>query len=234
MIASVIETTTESKLKERFAAVIFDMDGVIVDSEPRHIRSFMHIFRELGMEQTHGIDFEAYLGKSDESVWVDFVAMHQPEKSLRELQAWKQDHLIEILHEEKPIFPGIPQLVDQLAAKVPLAVASGSLHPVIDAVLEIGGFRERFQHVVSVQDVGKTKPAPDIFLRTAELLQVDPLDICVIEDSAAGVQAALSAGMQVIAITNSLNAEQLAEATCVVESYQEIEELLLPTVEQVV
>lgn len=230
MIAPAIETTSSTALKDRFAAIIFDMDGVIVDSEPRHIRAFMDIFRELGCEHTHGIDFEAYLGKSDESLWVDFVEMHQPEKSLRELQDWKQNHLIEILKEEEPIFPGIPALVDQLAASVPLAIASGSLHPVIEAVLEIGDLRAQFQHIVSVQDVGKTKPAPDIFLRTAELLEVEPADICVIEDSAAGVQAALNAGMQVIAITNSLTATQLAEATCVVNTYAEIEELLVPAV----
>ncbi|MGB0583386.1 MAG: HAD family hydrolase, partial [Limisphaerales bacterium] len=210
MIAPVIETTTETKLKERFAAIIFDMDGVIVDSEPRHIRAFMDVFRELGYEHNHGINFESYLGQSDEAVWIDFCDMHQPEKPRHELQDWKQSHVINILKEEEPIFLGLPSLVEKLAARVPLAVASGSLHPVIDAVLEIGNLREKFQHVVSIQDVSHPKPAPDVFLRAAELLAIDPADICVIEDSAAGVQAALSAGMQVIAITNSLPAAQLA------------------------
>lgn len=209
MTEPVLANDPNAELKTRFSAVIFDMDGVIVDSEPRHIRAFMDIFRELGYEHTHGIEFEAYLGKSDESVWIDFVDMHQPEHSLSELQAWKQRHLISILHDEKPIFPGLPDLVNQLAANIPLAVASGSLHPVIDTVLEIGGFRDRFQHVVSISDVGKTKPAPDVFLRAAELLGIDPAEICVIEDSAAGVQGALNAGMQVIAITNSLSRDQL-------------------------
>jgi len=228
MIAREIVTAAGSPLRERFSAVIFDMDGVIVDSEPRHIRAFMDVFKEMGYEHDHGIDFEAYLGKSDESVWIDFVAMNKPDKSLPELQEWKQSHLINILKDEEPIFPGLPHLVERLANLVPLAVASGSLHPVIDAVLEIGNLRRHFQHVVSVQDVGKTKPAPDIFLRTAELLAIDTAEICVIEDSAAGVEAALAAGMQVIAITNSLTRDKLGRATCVVDSYEEIGQLLLP------
>lgn len=230
MIAPALENEPTTALKNRFSAVIFDMDGVIVDSEPRHVRAFLDVFREMGYEHNHGIDFEAYLGQSDEAVWVDFCDMHKPEKSLRELQDWKQSHLINILKEEEPIFPSLPELVDQLAAHVPLAVASGSLHPVIDAVLEIGNLRPHFKHVVSIQDVGKPKPNPDVFIRAAELLQISPTEICVIEDSVAGIKAALAAGMQVIAITNSLTRQQLSEATVVVDHYEEIQKLLLPSV----
>lgn len=230
MISPALENEPNTALKSRFSAVIFDMDGVIVDSEPRHVRAFVDVFREMGYEHNHGIEFETYLGQSDEAVWIDFVDMHQPKKTLQELQDWKQSHLINILREEEPIFPSLPALVDQLAAHVPLAVASGSLHPVIDAVLEIGGLRPNFQHVVSIQDVPNAKPAPDVFLRAAELLKIDPAEICVIEDSAAGIKAALAAGMQVIAITNSLTREQLAEATVVVDTYEEIEKLLVPAV----
>ena len=227
MIATDSSTPTSTALKDRFSAVIFDMDGVIMDSEPRHVQAFMDVFRELDMEHTHGINFEAYLGKSDESVWVDFVDMHRPEKSLPELQAWKQGRLIEILQEEEPIFPGIPDLVKLLTEHVPLAVASGSLHPVIDAVLQLDGLRQYFNAIVSIEDVGnRTKPEPDVYLRAAELLKVDPAEICAIEDSAAGVQAALNAGMQVIAITNSLPAEQLVHATRVVDTFDEVRDLL--------
>jgi len=80
---------------------------------------------------------------------------------------------------------------------------------------------------VSVEDVPRGKPAPDIFLRTAELLGESPESCWVIEDSAAGVHGALAAGMSVIAITNSLPSEKLAAATHVVDTYEEIETLLL-------
>ena len=212
---------------KRFRAIIFDMDGVIVDSEPRHERAFREIFHEMGYGQTHGIHFPDYYGRSDRALWVDFIAKHQPPQPLDELLAWKQSHFLKILQADQPIFAALPDLVAKLAARHQLAVASGSLHPVIDEVLAMKNLRQFFPVVVSVQDVARGKPAPDVFLRAAELLRVEPRDCCVIEDSAAGVEAALAAGMSVIAITNSLPREQLTRATRVVGTYEEIERLLL-------
>jgi beta-phosphoglucomutase-like phosphatase (HAD superfamily) len=89
--------------------------------------------------------------------------------------------------------------------------------------------RRFFSVVASTQDVGKTKPAPDVFLHAARLLGVPTARCCVIEDSAAGVTAARAAGMEVIAITNSLPRERLVGATHIVDTYAEIERLLVPT-----
>jgi HAD superfamily hydrolase (TIGR01509 family) len=214
-------------MMKRFHAVIFDMDGVIVDSEPLHERAFREVFHELGYGDTHGMDFVAYYGRSDEALWRDFIAKHKPLQSLPELLARKRNRFLKLLEAEQPLFEGLPELVERLAARYPLAVASGSPHPVIDGVLEIRSLRRFFPVVVSAQDVAREKPAPDIFLRTADRLDVAPADCCVIEDSAAGVRAALAAGMSVIAITNTLAAERLAEATHVVRTYAEIAALLL-------
>ena len=211
----------------QFSTIIFDMDGVIVDSEPRHERAFHEVFHALGYGTTHGMDIPNYLGRSDRAVWVDFIAKHQPPQTLEELLAWKQNHLIGILKAEEPIFAALPELVAKLAARYQLAVASGSLHAVIDEVLAMKNLRRFFPVVVSVQDVARGKPAPDVFLRAAELLRVEPRECCVIEDSAAGVEAALAAGMNVIAITNSLPREKLTHATHVVNTYAEVEQLLL-------
>jgi len=118
-------------------------------------------------------------------------------------------------------------LVEQLAPRYKLGVASGSPHAVIDEVLRLENLRRFFPVVVSVTDVGKGKPAPDVFLRTAELLRVAAKDCCVIEDAAVGIEAALAAGMDVIAITNTLPAGKLSRASRVVKHYAEIEALLL-------
>ena len=209
-----------------FSAVIFDMDGVIIDSEPRHERAFLDVFEQMGYGQTHGVHFEHYIGRSDRAVWLDFISRHNPKWSLDELTEWKQRHVIEILRREQPIFEGLPELVAQLASRHRLAVASGSVHPVIDAVLAMRSLRHHFPVVVSVQDVAQGKPAPDIFLRAAEMLGVEPATCCVIEDSAAGVTAARAAGMTAIAITNTLPAEKLAHAHHIVRTYGEIERLL--------
>ncbi|MBM3830072.1 MAG: HAD family phosphatase [Verrucomicrobia bacterium] len=209
-----------------FSAVIFDMDGVIIDSEPRHQRAFLEVFAQMGYGQTHGIQFERYLGRSDRAVWVDFIAQHKPKWTLDELIAWKQNHLIEIIRREQPIFNGLPELLAKLAPRYRLAVASGSVHLVIDEVLAMRGLRAFFPVVVSVQDVAHGKPAPDVFLRAAERLGVAPAACCVIEDSAAGVTAARAAGMTAIAITNTLPAEKLTQAQYLVRTYEEIGRLL--------
>ena len=210
-------------------AIIFDMDGVIVDSEPLHELAFRQIFAEMGYaDDRHGIEFPHYYGKSDRALWLDFIALHQPPQPLEELLAWKQNRFLTILRERRPIFPPIPDLVAALAARFPLAVASGSNHPVIDEVLAMHGLRRFFSAVVSVQDVTRPKPFPDVFLRAAALLGVAAEACVVIEDSAAGVQGARDAGMRVIAITNSLPAAQLTQAHHIVRTYDEIEALLLP------
>ena len=213
---------------KQFEAVIFDMDGVIVDSEPLHERAFRDVFHKLGFGETHGMDFPAYYGRSDRALWQDFVTKHQPAQTLDFLADWKQKRFIELVKQEEPIFSGLPGLLEKLAAVCSLAVASGSLHPVIDEILAMKNLRRFFPVVVSVQDVAHPKPAPDVFLRAAQLLSVAPERCWVIEDAAFGVEAALAAGMRVIAITNSLPAAKLARATHVVKTYAEIERLLLP------
>jgi HAD superfamily hydrolase (TIGR01549 family) len=207
-------------------AIIFDMDGVIVDSEPLHERAFLDIFDELGFGRRHGIHFPDYYGKSDRTVWTDFIARHGSPRSFEELLEWKRRRFSALLQAHQPIFDGLPDLVARLAPRYALAIASGSEHPVIDEVLALKKLRSYFEVVVSSQDVARGKPAPDIFLRAAELLGVDPAACCVIEDSTAGVAGALAAGMQVIGITNSLPPEKLVGATQVVSSYEEIERLL--------
>jgi HAD superfamily hydrolase (TIGR01509 family) len=211
---------------QRYKAVIFDMDGVIVDSEPLHERAFLEVFRQMGCGDSHGMDFAAYYGRSDRALWLDFVAKHHPPQSLEELIAWKQRQFLELLRREQPVPDGVERLLGELAPRYALAVASGSVHAVIDEVLAMRDLRRFFRVVVSVQDVASGKPAPDVFLRTAELLAISPRDCCVIEDSAAGVEAALAAGMGIIAITNTLPAEKLAQATHVVSQYEDIERLL--------
>jgi HAD superfamily hydrolase (TIGR01549 family) len=118
-------------------------------------------------------------------------------------------------------------LLVKAAGRYPLGLASGSRHTTIDAVLALRGLRRHFKAIVSSQDVKRGKPAPDIFLRTAELLGVNPGKCWVIEDSAAGVEAAKAAGMRVIGITNSLPPPRLAHAHHVVGGYEEIARLIL-------
>ena len=212
---------------QQLRAVIFDMDGVIVDSEPRHERAFLEVVRELGYGDKLGMQFADYIGRSDKDLWVAFVARHNPPQSLNELLALKRRRTLEILRREQPVFDGVPKLVEKLAARYVLALASGSDREVVAEVLKLKGLGRFFAAVVSGSDIQHGKPAPDIFLRTAELLNVPPQSCCVIEDSKPGIAAALAAGMTVIAITNTHPAQELQRATHVVSTYADIERLLL-------
>lgn len=210
-----------------FRAVIFDMDGVIVDSEPRHEQAFYEVVREIGYGDTHGVHFPDYVGRRDQELWVDFVAKHNPPHSLDELLARKRERVLEIIRNEKPLFDGLPELIKKLASRVPLALASGSERPVVEEVLNLDGLRQFFRVTVSGSDITRGKPDPQIFLQTAALLGIAPEDCWVIEDSKPGIAAALAANMRVIAITNTHPAEELQAATAVAKTYAEIERLLL-------
>jgi HAD superfamily hydrolase (TIGR01509 family) len=207
-------------------AVIFDMDGVIVDSESRHEQAFLDTVERIGYGQTHGINFQNYVGRSDRELWQEFLSRHQPGYSAEELLRMKSQRVIEILQRDQPLFEGLPELIEQLAARYRLALASGSDRIIVEAVLDLGGLRRYFPVTVSCNDVARGKPAPDIFLRAAGQLGVPPRDCWVIEDSKPGVAAGRAAGMTVVAITNTHPAEELAEADFVVATYPEIARLL--------
>jgi HAD superfamily hydrolase (TIGR01509 family) len=208
-------------------AVIFDMDGVIVDSEPRHERAFLEVVTQLGYGDSHGIEFSKYLGRTDRELWVDFVARHQPPHTLEELLAMKRERVLEILRKDQPLFEGLPELIEKLAARYQLGLASGSEPLVVEEVLRFRMLRRFFSAVTTASEVKRGKPAPDIFLRAAQMLGVAPCDCWVIEDSKPGVAAGLAAGMKVIAITNTHPAKDLGHATKVVGTYEEIERILL-------
>ena len=217
----------EQKSDREFKAVIFDMDGVIVDSEPRHERAFLEVVREIGYGKTHGVRWADWVGRSDHELWLDFVAKHRPAQSLEELLKMKRDRVLEIIRREEPIFAGLAGLVENLSRVCKLGLASGSERPVVEAVLSLQDLRRFFSATVTASDIKRGKPAPDIFLRAAELLSVAPGDCWVIEDSKPGVAAGLAAGMRVIAITNTHPAHELRPATRVVADYTEIQRFLL-------
>ena len=203
------------------------MDGVIVDSESRHERAFLEVVQEIGYSDKLDLRFADYIGRSDQALWRDFVAGHKPSQSVEELLAMKRRRVVDLIRREQPLFDGLPALVEKLAGRYALGLASGSEREVVEEVLGINRLGRFFSAVVSDADVKHGKPAPDIFLRAAELLKVAPPDCCVVEDSKPGVAASLAAGMEVIAITNTYPAEELRHATHGVRTYEEIERLLL-------
>jgi len=210
----------------RTEAVIFDMDGVIVDSEPRHEAAFLEVVREIGYGDRLNLRFDDFVGRSDHELWLAFINAHGPPHTLQELLELKRQRVIEIIRREQPLFEGLTALVEKLALNYRLGVASGSERLVVEEVLALQGSRKFFRAAVTASDVQHGKPAPDIFLHTAKLLAVSPENCWVIEDSKPGIAAGRAAGMRVIAITNTYPPGQLRQATYVVNTYAEIEQLL--------
>jgi len=177
-----------------FQAVIFDMDGVIVDSEPSHERAFLEVMRDLGYGDTHGLRFADYVGRPDEVLWQDFIARHHPPQSNEELLALKTRRVVEIIRRDQPVFAGVVELIEKLAARYVLALASGSERQIVREVLGLKCLGRFFSVSVAGSEVRHGKPAPDIFLRAAEMIRVPPRACCVIEDSKPGIAAGLAAG----------------------------------------
>lgn len=208
----------------RFDAVIFDMDGVIVDSEPIHEMSFLELWQEMGYGDNHGIHFPDFYGRSDRVLWETFIEKHHPPQPIEELLGLREERLVQMLRDKQPIFDGIPTLVRRLAKHLPLAIASGSVHRIINEVLAMRDLRRYFCCTASSEDVANSKPQPDVFLLAAERLNVKPASCCVIEDTVAGVIAGKAAGMTVMGITNTFKSEALDQAGAdhVYQSYSAI------------
>ena len=181
-------------------AVIFDMDGVLVDSEPLHHRSTQAALGARGVSYTER-DNRAFFGATDaEMLRVLRILFDLPDATAALVEA-KTRHLVDLIRTEARPLPGVPGVPLRLReAGLPLALATASRRPVIQAVLETIGLQDAFRAIVSGEEVARGKPAPDAFLMAARRLGVEPERCLVVEDSRNGVLAGKAAGMTVAAI----------------------------------
>lgn len=183
-------------------AVVFDLDGVVVDSEQVWDDVREQLAKERGGRWHAGAQ-AAMMGMSSPE-WSAY--MHEViglEESPEEINAEVVRRMLQRYRAELPLIPGATDAVRRLAGEFRLAVASSSNRPLIEAVLETAGIAERFEVTVSSEEVARGKPAPDVYLEAARRLGVEPARAAAIEDSANGIRAAHAAGMRVIAIPNA-------------------------------
>jgi HAD superfamily hydrolase (TIGR01509 family) len=206
------------------AAVIFDLDGVLLDSEQVWNRAKEELVRERG-------------GRWREEAPRDMMGMSSPEWS-----AYLRDELgvdlepgaisddvvarVErIYRDDLPALDGATEAVERLAGRWPLGLASSSNREIIDLFLELSGLAERFAVTISSEEVERGKPAPDVYLEAALRLGAEPARCAAIEDSENGIRAARAAGMRVLALPNPHyppDPEALAEANEVIGSLHEL------------
>lgn len=210
-------------------AVVFDLDGVLLDTEQIWDEVREALARERGGRYDERAQ-QAMMGMSS-GEWSSF--MHD-ELGLREppeeISAEVVRRLLARYRERLPLIPGAVKAVERLAGRWPLAVASSSNRELIEEFLDGSGLRALFRASVSSEEVGRGKPAPDVFLEAARRLGVAPARCAAIEDSTNGLRAARAAAMRVIAVPNvhyPPSADVLALADAVVGSPAELTEAVV-------
>ncbi len=205
-------------------AVIFDMDGVIIDSESLHIEVVLDILKGLDIVLSYN-DITGYIGISNSYMWGELIGRYGIRKTVSELIDIQHVMNIEVLDSHEDIaMPGIIELLEEIKnSGLKTAIASSSTIDYIDAVVDKLGIARYFDAIISGEQVARGKPNPDIFIRAAELLDVRPAECIVIEDSDNGIRAAVDAGIRVIGLKNPNSGNQsLAGADRVVHSLGEI------------
>jgi HAD superfamily hydrolase (TIGR01509 family) len=201
-------------------AVVFDLDGVLIDSEQVWDDVRERLVRERG-GRWHERAQRDMMGLSSQE-WSRYM---QERLGLREtpeeINAEVVRRMLERYADGPPWLPGALDAVRRMADAFPLGLASSSNRELIDAVLEAGGITQLFRATVSSEEVGRGKPAPDVYLEAARRLGVAPERAAAIEDSESGIRSGRAAGMLVVAIPNSHYppaAEALAAADVVLDS----------------
>jgi HAD superfamily hydrolase (TIGR01509 family) len=205
-------------------AVVFDLDGVLIQSE----EIWNEVREQLAQERGGRYDERAQRAMMGMSApeWSRY--MHEmvglpesPDEIVAEVVALMEARY----REELPLIPGAVEAVERLAARWPLGVASSSNRILIDLVLQLSGLERFFKATVSSEEVARGKPAPDVYVEACRRLGVEPTRAAAIEDSHAGIASATAAGMRVIAIPNPSfppGDEALAEADVVLESLAQL------------
>ena len=205
-------------------AVVFDLDGVIVDSEQVWDDVREEYTRDVGGTYTAAAARDM-MGMSS-AEWSRYMADELGAPGTpAEINAAIVARMLARYGESPPLIPGAEEAVRRIAARWPLAVASSSNPELIEVVLRAAGLRELFPVVVSSQDVGRGKPAPDVYLEAARRLGVESARCAAVEDSHNGILSAKAAGMRVVALPNPHfppDDEALAQADAVVPSIAEL------------
>jgi len=203
-------------------AVIWDLDGVIIDSAEEHRKAWQRLAREEGIRMTDE-DFWATFGKRNDDIFKVIWGDLPPEK-VKELADRKEAYFREYIRETAAPLPGAMELMRGLyEAGFAQALASSTPIENIDLISEVLGLKRYLTVLVSGETVTRGKPAPDIFLKAASELGVSAGRCVVIEDAVAGVQAAHAAGMRCIAVAGNRDLPGLREAELMVRSLTEVD-----------
>lgn len=222
-------------IKSMIKAVIFDMDGLLIDSEPLWEKTNSRIFKQLGINLTmdHHV---AMRGRSLRENLEHFYSQ-QPWQGMSSAEAEKLivEEMIKLIKTDGALMPGVHKALQVCKkASLPVAIASGSSIELIEAVVDTLEIREHFHHIYSAQFEPYGKPHPGVFIKVAEHFKVPPADCLVFEDSPSGVLAAKAAKMKCIAVPDPdvKNNPFVQTADIILNSLEEFDEPMLAQLDQ--
>lgn len=200
-------------------AVIFDMDGVLVDNSNHHQQAFKEYFMQFG-----GKEFSRDMfGKSNEDILSAMFPDITAEK-IKEYADGKEAYYRKIYQPHMKPLNGLIELLKTLKLNgIKTAVGSSAPTANVDFVLDGLNIRQYFDKVVDSSGVNKAKPAPDIYLKAAKLLNISPANCVVFEDAIAGIQAARNAGMKVVGVATTLNLDELNNVDAKVQDFTKVD-----------
>jgi beta-phosphoglucomutase family hydrolase len=203
-------------------AVIWDMDGVLADTAPHHLRAWQETFTKRGINFTEA-DFMRGFGVRNDAIIRNTLGEQTTDAETETIAREKEATFRRIIGKDIKPLPGALELVRALYEKgVKMAIASSTVIENIRLIVGSLGIEKYFKAVITGHDVTKGKPSPQVFLVAAQRLGVEPQNCLVFEDAVAGVKAAKSAGMYCVAITSTHPREKLAEADLVVDSLEKV------------
>jgi beta-phosphoglucomutase len=205
-------------------AIVFDFDGVLADSEPLHLLAYQQVLSDLGVTLTREEYYAEYLGYDDVGVFTAIAKAHGWEMNETKLAALvdEKGRVFDAMIETTDVlYPGVEACIEGLAAEYPLGIASGALRPEIEAILGRARLDRHFRFIVASGDTGRSKPAPDPYLRAAELHALPPTACLAIEDSHWGIVSARDAGLSCVGITTTYPRAELQRANRIIDSLSE-------------
>jgi len=210
-------------------AVIFDMDGVIVDSSHIHIEAEKQTMLKYGIRISCK-ELQKYTGMTAKFMFTDLIKKYKLNTTFEKIFNEKEKILFRLLEEGTRPTKGVVELIKKLKEEnIKLGIASSAHKRLIRYVLEELKITHRFDSIVSSEDITHSKPNPEIFLKSANELSVSPTDCLVIEDAELGVEAAKNAGMKCVGYRNPNSGNQdLSKADTVIDDFSKlaIKELL--------
>jgi beta-phosphoglucomutase len=207
------------------AAIVFDFDGVIANSEPLHLRAYQEVLAGLGVTLERDEYYAQYLGFDDIGA---FQAIGEARG-----RAWSDEEIGALATRKTVVFdrmaasgdvlyPRAAACIERLAARFPVGIASGALRHEIETVLGTSGLDRHVRFIVAAGDTPLSKPAADPYRRAAELHGMSPAVCLAVEDSRWGILSAQAAGMRCIGITHTYPPGELGPADAVIESLDEL------------